>query len=229
MASKPAPSAGMKVTRGGEAPITQESAGLVPESSLAAESTRAGGGFASNPGQHGQSDPQSQPQSQQQPHQQSAEQHQHQSKPARQQGYVIGTGQSLKSHGGGGGTDANKTTSLNLENRQAERGGHAQSHGLGGVEGGQGGDAPSYAHGSHYDREMGGGGVGRPHGKNLHEGGFEGSGTAEGALPEPGSMDDPGRLAERAMMGGMRSHGGPRETGIRDERRYEALGNDEPA
>ncbi|KXX77872.1 hypothetical protein MMYC01_205791 [Madurella mycetomatis] len=112
-----------------------------------------------------------------------------------------------------------KTTSLDLENRQAQRGAE-----------GQGADAPSYAHGSHYDRErLEGTGVGRPHGKNLHEGGFEGSGTGEGALPEPGSIDDPARLAERAMVGGTRSHGGPREAGIRDERRYEALDGDEPA
>jgi hypothetical protein len=39
-----------------------------------------------------------------------------------------------------------------------------------------------------------------PHGKNLKEGGFEGSGTDGGPLPEPGSMEDPARLAELNLI-----------------------------
>lgn len=38
-----------------------------------------------------------------------------------------------------------------------------------------------------------------PHGKNIKEGGFAGSGT-EGGMPEPGSKKDPGRVALKDML-----------------------------
>ncbi|KAK4229422.1 hypothetical protein QBC38DRAFT_472349 [Podospora fimiseda] len=41
----------------------------------------------------------------------------------------------------------------------------------------------------------------KPHGKNLKEGGFEGSGTEGGSLPEPGSKDDPGRKGLEKEIG----------------------------
>ncbi|KAK4110044.1 hypothetical protein N656DRAFT_831022 [Canariomyces notabilis] len=239
MSSGKAPSAGMKVTTGKDVPTVRETAGLVDSSSLAAESTRAGGTFASNPGQHAeqqqqQSHPQPQSQSQSRPQRQgtgsaqTAEGGQNQSQSSKgpkqssqQEGFVIGTGRSLDpgsdSISKGSSTAANKTTSLSLENQQS-----------------YGGIAPSYAHGSHYDQERAA--HDRPKGKNLTEGGFEGTGTGPGPLPEPGSDMDPSRLAERAMMGGAKkAHGaggegaGVKQAGINDDRRYAPLGGDQDA
>ncbi|KAK3402141.1 hypothetical protein B0T20DRAFT_132169 [Sordaria brevicollis] len=39
-----------------------------------------------------------------------------------------------------------------------------------------------------------------PHGKNIQEGGFAGSGTEGGSMPEPGSKRDPGRVALKDML-----------------------------
>lgn len=41
----------------------------------------------------------------------------------------------------------------------------------------------------------------KPHGKNLKEGGFEGSGTAEGEWAEPGTEGDPGRKGLEKIIG----------------------------
>ncbi|KAF7542405.1 hypothetical protein G7Z17_g11596 [Cylindrodendrum hubeiense] len=47
----------LKVTLGQDAPVTQEGAGNAPSDSLAAESNREGGGFASNRGIHSENSP----------------------------------------------------------------------------------------------------------------------------------------------------------------------------
>ncbi|KAK3935534.1 hypothetical protein QBC46DRAFT_242577, partial [Diplogelasinospora grovesii] len=57
------------------------------------------------------------------------------------------------------------------------------------------GPAPTYVLSREFMKDKKG-----PHGKNLKEGGFEGSGTDGGPLPEPGSMEDPARLAELNLI-----------------------------
>ncbi|KAK3294990.1 uncharacterized protein B0H64DRAFT_476359 [Chaetomium fimeti] len=222
MTSK-APSAGTKVTTGENIPVTREAPGNVPEGSLAAESARKGGEFASNPGQHEQA-PQKRSQ---QPQTQSSQT--------------------------SGGT-ADKATSLNLENQQTARG-TGQGQGLGqgqeqhqatrgqgtgktasetgGLESqsSYGGAAPTYLAGQRHRDPAG------PHGKNLTEGGFEGSGTEAGPLPEPGSAEDPARAASRGMRaaaaaapGQGRAGGvGAGAGGVEEGSWYTPLRGDEPA
>ena len=89
------------------------------------------------------------------------------------------------------------------------------------------GTAPSYASSGEFMKDTKG-----PHGKNLTEGGFQGSGTDGGVLPEPGSQQDPARVAENSMMEGMREGSGQakRRVGqLENEQPYGALATDEPA
>jgi hypothetical protein len=89
---------------------------------------------------------------------------------------------------------------------------------------GQGGPAPS-SHAATRQQHAGG-----PHGKNLTEGGFEGSGTEAGPLPEPGSEQDPTRAATSEMRGGRRVGAGGKEgVGAGRGSWYTPLGGDEPA
>jgi len=215
-----APSAGTKVTTGENIPTTREAPGNVPEGSLAAESASKGGEFASNPGQE-----------------QAPQKRSQQSQP--QASSRAGTHE-------GGGTAPAKTTSLHLENQQTARGTAGQgtpsgggkkmakessSASGGGLESQQsyGGAAPSYAANQRFRDPAG------PHGKNLKEGGFEGSGTEAGPLPEPGSMEDPARAATRDLRAGMASTvkgtGPGKQTGggVEGKSWYTPLGGDEPA
>jgi hypothetical protein len=226
------------VTTGKNIPTTREAPGNVPEGSLAAESARKGGAFAENVGME---------QGPQKRSQQTQTQQQQQQGSSR-----AGTGE--------GSTAANKTTSAHLESQQTSRnlergqqtsrisGGGGGGTGEGRVLGattmqttpsaatsggpvenpeGQGAAAPTYVPNQRY-RDPGG-----PHGKNLKEGGFEGSGTEAGPLPEPGSMEDPTRVATRDLKAGMGSQGrdaGPRQTGgVEGKSWYTPLGGDEPA
>ncbi|KAL2022006.1 hypothetical protein VTK56DRAFT_6246 [Thermocarpiscus australiensis] len=128
----------------------------------------------------------------------------------------------------GAGTGTAKATSLTLENAQKQPQPQRRQD-----EEAQGAPAPSYI-ASQYRLDLDPSG-GRPHGKNLTEGGgFQGSGTTEGPLPEPGSELDPGRVAERdlrarRMVGGPGSSGdaGARERGrITGEGGYDKLGEE---
>jgi hypothetical protein len=211
------------VTKNVDVPVYQEKPGTVPSESLAAESARTGGAFASNPGQCG-----------------GAEQAQtHAQAPHHEGGRRAGTGTGT----GEGSTAANKATSLGLENAQTARGTSSEAGGYGKPptdlnlenQAAYGGAAPSYVAAQRY-RDEGG-----PHGKNLTEGGFEGSGTAGGALPEPGSAEDPTRVATRDLKASMGSQGrdaGPRQEGSAGEGRvregegktwFTPLGGDEQA
>ncbi|KAK4042641.1 hypothetical protein C8A01DRAFT_33305 [Parachaetomium inaequale] len=198
-----APSAGTKVTTGENIPTSREAPGNVPEGSLAAESARKGGEFASNPGQE-----------------------QAPQKRSQQASSRSGTHEA--------GTAPSKTTSLHLENQQTARGTGgkktAKESSSGGLESQQsyGGAAPSYAANQRFRDPAG------PHGKNLKEGGFEGSGTEAGPLPEPGSMEDPTRAATRDLKAGMASMvkgaGPSKQTGGAEGKSwYTPLGGDEPA
>lgn len=89
---------------------------------------------------------------------------------------------------------------------------------------GQGGPAPTYVNSQRYRDPAG------PHGKNLKEGGFEGSGTEAGPLPEPGSMEDPSRVA--TGLGSQGQGQGQRQGkkgGEQGKSWYTPLGGDEPA
>ncbi|KAK1776111.1 hypothetical protein QBC45DRAFT_227058 [Copromyces sp. CBS 386.78] len=66
----------------------------------------------------------------------------------------------------------------------------------------QGGKAPTYAHAGQDLTDQSG-----PHGKNIKEGGFAGSGTEGGSMPEPGSKRDPGRVALKDMLASTASAG----------------------
>ncbi|KAK4466488.1 hypothetical protein QBC42DRAFT_259014 [Cladorrhinum samala] len=69
-------------------------------------------------------------------------------------------------------------------------------------------------------------GGGKPHGKNLKEGGFQGTGTGEGPLPEPGSIEDPGRMGlNKSQSGGGRGSGKK----VGGEGMFAGLSNDESA
>ncbi|KAK4249718.1 hypothetical protein C7999DRAFT_39201 [Corynascus novoguineensis] len=171
--SNKAPSAGTKVTTGEDIPTKREATGKVAQDSLAAESLRKGGEFAANTPAGGQY-PEQGPQKQSQQH--------------------SGTHQTSTGAGTG-----NKTTSLGQENQQTSSGTGQTSTGSGGGLESQrsyAGPAPTYVYNQWY-REPGG-----PHGKNIKEGGFEGSGTEGGPLPEPGSMEDPSRIATGLGGGG---------------------------
>lgn len=227
------------MTTGENIPTTREAPGNVPQGSLAAESARKGGAFASNPGQgqgQGEQGPQKRSQQPQSSGQQQKQQQQH-------------------AQGGGSTTAPSKTTSLHLENQQSSRGtaastgtgtgtGQGQQRQQGAVLGvrganppqetarqttnleGQGGPAPSYAAVQQGLRDPAG-----PHGKNLKEGGFEGSGTEAGPLPEPGSEQDPTRVATSEMRGGLRMGAGGKEGAGEGQGKswYTPLGGDEPA
>ncbi|KAH6613795.1 hypothetical protein B0J18DRAFT_460657 [Chaetomium sp. MPI-SDFR-AT-0129] len=219
-----APSGGTKVTRGENIPVTREATGNVVEGSLAAESTAEGGGFAANkPALEGQEQGRRRQQPQQQP--------QH------------GRGSTRRTGAG------DTSTSLGLENQQTSRGTAAGGNdttaggtrhtrktagtGEGPTSSSQPAAAPTYV-ASQYIRNPAG-----PHGKNLHEGGFEGSGTAEGELPEPGSIEDPGRAALGLGVGGTASSRGgsgkeeegsglaPGQGGRGEKTWYTALGDED--
>ncbi|KAK0615045.1 hypothetical protein B0T17DRAFT_540930 [Bombardia bombarda] len=175
------PGAGQKVTPTNP-PTTQESAGAIDASSLAAESIRSGGAFSSNRGAIPGSSP---------------------------------AQDDRKRAPGQGGTSASGT----LANQES-----------------YGGVAPSYVNSAPQDHSG-------PHGRNLTEGGFAGSGTAGGRLPEPGSKQDPSRMAELKMgltggkgmgsgTGRSRREGGQEQGDdweVETERGFEALKRDEEA
>ncbi|KAH6842562.1 hypothetical protein B0I37DRAFT_199273 [Chaetomium sp. MPI-CAGE-AT-0009] len=206
-----APNVGTKVATGENIPTTREAPGNVPEGSLAAESARKGGAFASNPDQHEQA-PQKRSQQQQHPQPQSS------SSPSQT-----------------GGT-ADKTTSLNLENQQTARGtgtGTGQEHqqqtrgqGTGGGKKASESGTGTGTGGLETQQSHRGAAAGGPHGKNLTEGGFEGSGTEAGPLPEPGSAEDPGRAA---VAGGRGRAAGAGAGGVEEGSWYTPLKGDEPA
>ncbi|KAK4176067.1 hypothetical protein QBC36DRAFT_239753 [Triangularia setosa] len=179
MSPNKAPGAGGKAKLGANAPITHESTGTVDSSSLAAELRRHGGAFSENPTSSGPSP--GQPASQSEYH----------------SSFSSGTSTSANS--------ASLESAQLSQSSQSERGKKGMQSKSTKTEQskmvtpeGQGGPAPTYVENLvHTGAERGG----KPHGKNLTEGGFEGSGTAKGELPEPGSENDPGRAAFGRLVG----------------------------
>ncbi|KAK3316683.1 hypothetical protein B0H66DRAFT_561925 [Apodospora peruviana] len=175
MASHKAPSAGQRVHLGKDAPISIEGTGAVASDSLAAESLRRSGGFASNEGAEAGQGPTKTT---------------HSAKPGR------------SGHAGASNPDS-------LENQESYAG-----------------TAPSYVEAGGVDES-----AARPHGKNLTEGGFAGSGTSSGKLAEPGSMQDPSRQAERDTGIGEQGSksGSKKKVAVGDEQPYGVLGGDTDA
>lgn len=163
-----ATSEGQKVNLGQNAPIYQEGTGNVASDSLAAESYREGGEFASN---------------------REAAPHETETR-ARQTEY------------GSGPASTGNTSSGGIPSSE------------------QGQAAPTYVN-NQFTRDEDG-----PHGKNLHEGGFAGSGPGNSIQAEPGSKHDPARLAEQKFNLKQTHQGtgtGPRQAGISGEQTYDAL------
>ena len=112
-----------------------------------------------------------------------------------------------------------QTTSGGSGTRFTVSGAPAQAPGPSGDSALQGGAAPSYVN-AQFVRDDGG-----PHGKNLHEGGFAGSGPGNSINAEPGSKKDPARLAELGHDRADRS-AGPRQGQVDNEQPYAALGRE---
>ncbi|KAK3331941.1 hypothetical protein B0T19DRAFT_456447 [Cercophora scortea] len=159
------PNDGQKVTSTKTAPYKTEGAGEIPTSSLAADSIRAGGVFASN------------------------------------RGAEVGSGATEDTRARAPGTKDSAFAGVETQTAYA-------------------GAAPSYVN---VPVAKGG-----PKGANLTEGGFAGSGTGEGALPEPGSRRDPARLAEENMgLGRMEGRTSGGRAGGEGEQPFGALERDE--
>ncbi|KAK4100054.1 hypothetical protein N658DRAFT_559945 [Parathielavia hyrcaniae] len=222
-----ATSAGMKVTTG-DRPVYQEGTGNVAPESLAAESVARGGAFASNPGVE-----QGLKRSQQQQWS-SSDSHRADTGTAANK-TTSGILANQQTSRGDEGTTTTQQQQQQHRQQEAQRqqaqgpsdpraGSNQQGRVLGATtfetvpgagamqepqqqEEPQGQTAPSYVV-NQYHRDRAG-----PHGKNLTEGGFEGSGTAGGPLPEPGSANDPTRAATRDMRAAVASQG--RNAGVR--------------
>jgi len=87
--------------------------------------------------------------------------------------------------------------------------------------------APSYVNAQFKDQSG-------PHGKNLTEGGFESNDSKNASFNnEIGTKNDPGRLAEEKMQRANADVAGdaamPRQQGITGDNEYDALGGDAPA
>ncbi|KAK4126683.1 hypothetical protein N657DRAFT_687117 [Parathielavia appendiculata] len=215
--SHKAPSAGMKVTTG-DRPVYQEGPGNVAQESLAAESAARGGAFASNSGME-----QGQKRSQQSSSESRAGTGQGSTAANKTTSGIVDSQQTSRGTGtqqpqqdqqqqppqgssdprGGGNPEGRVLGATTFETMPG-----ASSSGA--IQEPQGQAAPSYVPNQRYRDPAG------PHGKNLTEGGFEGSGTEGGPLPEPGTMDDPTRVATRDLKAAMGSQGrdaGPRQMG----------------
>ncbi|TVY31112.1 hypothetical protein LHYA1_G000052 [Lachnellula hyalina] len=212
------PSYGTKVTDPNASSI-EESTGAVANDSLAAESTRANGGFASNRGSEPQGvsgsnstfantntsgatrlDPAS-----------DAEARQAEGDWAEEK-KLGGTGTYPDAAGG-------QAKGLAVTNTQG-------SYQTGGASS-NAGTAPSYVSSQYVD----GGG---PKGKNLTEGGFESNDSKNASWSQDiGGKNDPGRLAEqkfeRQNAGAGPDAGHPRQKGVSGDNTYDALGGDTQA
>lgn len=135
-------------------------------------------------------------------------------------GFVQDSSLAAESKRSGGAFSENRGGNVGEQHHVLSRG--SDSGGSAGVEAQQsyGGQAPSYVQ-SQYHRDPNG-----PHGKNLQEGGFEGSGPGDSILAEPGSKQDPGRAAEHDLKLSQAKTGrdaGPRQGGLEGEHPYQVL------
>ncbi|KAN0112742.1 hypothetical protein V8E51_005693 [Hyaloscypha variabilis] len=210
---------GTKVTDP-NAPSIQESAGPVASDSLAAESTREGGGFSENRN--------SEPQGVAGANSTFANANTsgaHRLDPASdaearlaqedwEEERKLGAGANSYPAAAGG-----QSKGLAVENTEG-------SHQTGGATSAAG-TAPSYVN-SQFQDQAG------PHGKNLTEGGFESNDSKNASFnQEIGTKNDPGRLAEEKIFRANADTAGdasmPRQKGVTGDNEYDALGGDTPA
>ena len=203
------------------AQVIQEGAGAVASDSLAAESTRAGGGFSENRNSEPQGvkgsnstfanentsgatrlDPASDAEARL-------------AKEDAKEEHKLGSGATSYPSSAGG-----QSKGLAVENTEGsyETGGASSNAGT----------APSYVN-SQFIKDQAG-----PHGKNLTEGGFESDDSKNASFnQEIGTENDPGRLAEEKMQRTNADAGGdaamPRQRGVTGDNEYSALGGDTPA
>jgi len=213
------PSHGTKVTDP-NAPSLEEGAGPVASDSLAAESTRAGGGFSENRNSEPQGvqganstfanantsgatrlDPASDAEARL-------------AQEDWEEERKLGAGANSYPAAAGG-----QSKGLAVENTEGsyETGGASSAAGT----------APSYVN-SQFEDQAG------PHGKNLTEGGFESNDSKNASFnQEIGTKNDPGRLAEEKMQRSNADAAGdaamPRQQGVTGGNEYDALGGDAPA
>jgi hypothetical protein len=202
------------------AQVTQEGAGAVASDSLAAESTRAGGGFSENRNSEPQGvkgsnstfanentsgatrlDPASDAEARRS------------REDAKEERTLGSRATSYPSAAGG------QSKGLAVENTEG-------SYETGGASS-DAGTAPSYVNSQFRDQAG-------PHGKNLTEGGFESDDSKNASFnQEIGTKNDPGRLAEEKMQRQNADAGGdgvmPRSQGETGDNEYAALGGDTPA
>jgi hypothetical protein len=202
------PSHGQKVDLGQNAPVKEEGAGKVASESLAAESMKEGGEFASNEGIRGENQPSSASENT------SAGRNTDTSSAPSSKSAQSSSGQSSSDKSSAGRTT--KTSSALGSNADSKSG---QS------DSANSGTAPSYVE-NQYIRSSGG-----PHGKNITEG-FDDSKTKDGlklALEsEPGSENDPSRLAEHQFQERQNAVGrdaGPRQSALSSETPFDSLNN----
>lgn len=203
------------------AQVIQEGAGAVASDSLAAESTRAGGGFSENRNSEPQGvkgsnstfanentsgatrlDPASDAEARL-------------AKEDAKEEHKLGSGATSYPSAAGG-----QSKGLAVENTE----GSYET----GVASSNAGTAPSYVN-SQFIKDQAG-----PHGKNLTEGGFESDDSKNASFnQEIGTENDPGRLAEEKMQRTNADAGGdaamPRQRGVTGDNEYSALGGDTPA
>lgn len=202
----------IQVDLGQNAPVKEEGAGKVASESLAAESIKEGGEFASNEGIRGENQPSSAPENT------SAGRNTNTSSAPSSKSAQPGSGKS-----GSGESGSNKSSAGRTTKTSSAPGSSADSKSSGSANSG---NAPSYVE-NQYIKSPGG-----PHGKNIGEG-FDDPKAKDGlklALEsEPGSENDPSRLAEQQFQERQNAVGrdaGPRQRALSSETPFDSLNNE---
>jgi hypothetical protein len=197
-----------QVDLGQNAPVKEEGAGKVASESLAAESMKEGGEFASNEGIRGENQPSSASEN----------------TSAGRNTDISSAPSSKSAQPSSGQSSSDKSSAGRTTKTASALGSHADSK-SGQSDSANSGTAPSYVE-NQYIRSSGG-----PHGKNITEG-FDDSKTKDGlklALEsEPGSENDPSRLAEQQFQERQNAVGrdaGPRQSALSSETPFDSLNN----
>jgi hypothetical protein len=207
------PTHGQKVDLGQNAPVKEEGAGKIASESLAAESMKEGGEFASNEGIRGENQPSSASENT------SAGRNTETSSTPSSNSAQSKSDHSNAAQSSSGKSSAGRTTktSSGLGSNTDSKSGQSESADID--------TAPSYVE-NQYIQSSGG-----PHGKNITEG-FDDSKTQDGlkkALEsEPGSENDPSRLAEQRFQERQNAVGrdaGPRQSALSSETPFDSLNN----
>ncbi|KAL2357259.1 hypothetical protein BJ546DRAFT_967370 [Cryomyces antarcticus] len=214
---------GTKVTNDPASAVKYEKTGLITSDSLAAESLSHGGSFGA--GSHAAASAQPSASSTAANTDISgatvlasapdAESRMAQSEWSEQE--QLNAGKGLGKAAGRGPTYNTPADERNAALRSGEHVGHAYdtAHGHANAA-----PAPTYVH---HD-----GGVGKPKGKNIHEGGFDSDAPNASFNQDIGGKSDPGRLAEKGMQLHTAESGagsGPRQKKVTGEGQFDVLGD----